>query len=38
MVIKANSLKNAAKILEMLPNTKIKVFAVAVTARSDQMF
>jgi len=30
MVIKANSLKNAAKIFGMLPNIKIKVFAVAV--------
>jgi len=29
MAIKANALKNAAKNFEMLPNTKIKVFAVA---------
>jgi len=28
MEIKARSLKNAAKIFEMLPNTKINVFAV----------
>ena len=37
MVIKANSLKNAAKIFEMLSNTKMKAFAVAVAARSDQV-
>jgi len=30
MVIEANSLKNAAKIFGMLPNTNIKMFAVAM--------
>jgi len=30
MVIKANSMKNAAKIFGMLPNTKIKAFAIAM--------
>jgi len=30
MAVKANSMKNAAKIFRMLPNTKTKVFAVAM--------